>query len=509
MNDLEEEYKKNRGTPKPTEQSMSFYNNWQFAEKSSGTKKGTFYKSSFHSQTSTKHSLEHMERKSKVTYLLIQDSSVNDNKQYEDVKKFKEQAEKIYKEKIGQKMQPKAKENLVKEAVLNTKPNTSIEDIEKTFKNLNKRFTGHHIKAISIHRDEGVFIDTKYDLKDLEYSSSTLSWKHIKLNKDVTNEVIDYAPNRNIFYNQENRSWYFDKNFAGENKANVSNYQKKINYHAHVLYSNFNKDTGKTARMDRTDMRELQTIVADSLGMQRGVEFSKSKRMNHWQLKRAIDAKRELKLSTQGELAKQKDLQNEMRILREELKKQGTAKREDYAKLEQLNKVLKEQITNKELSLNDMKKIFDEKMKTIDYQNKLLDKQDERIKNQKSDIESLESKVHKRELYIDGSIPKKRVKIKDGLLSSKEVYIYDTEGVKTYVEKTKDTQKSLKSEVKNLKKENSILKDENLELDMFKVFVKKHFKSTDLDKVKEIIKIVMPKIDNSNKINAKINNIER
>lgn len=492
MDELEEELKRNKGTPKP-EQSMRFYKSGQLADKTNKIEKGAFYKSSFHSQTGTKHSLEHMNRESKVTYLLVHDSNVNDNKSYENIEQFKEQAEKIYKEKIGQKIQPKAKENLIKEAVLNTKPNTTIEDIENTFKNLNKRFSGHHILATSIHRDEGVFIDTKYDLKELEYTAYNLSWKHIKLDKDVTNEVIDYAPNRNIFYNQADKNWYFDKQH--ENKADISKFQQKINYHAHVLYSNFNKDTGKTARLDRNDMRELQTIVADSLGMQRGTEFSKNKRMNHWQLKRSIDAKRELKLSNQSELAKQKDLQNEMRVLREELKTHGTAKREDYAKLEQINKELKNMIQLKELNLKDLQTTLNEKLKTIDYINGKLENYKEREQNQ--------------ELYIGNKIPKERIKIKDGLLKSKEVYVYKTEAVENFITKASIKEEQLTKDIESLTKERSILKEKSNQLDNFKMFIKKYLNTSDIETVKEFIKEISPAKFDKNKSIEKDRGYER
>ncbi len=220
--------KKLRHTPKQNEkifkskEEKSFNS---FVTTSSNRKSVSIYKSSFHSQKATKHSLEHMERESKVNYLLEHNSTVNDNRKYEDIELFKEEAPKIYKEKVGQKMQAIAKANLIKEAVINVKPDTTCEDIERTFKNLNKEFGGHFILTTSIHRDEGVFIDSKYDLKNLEYVSSSLSWKLRDINKDVTSEVIDYAPNRNIFYNKENISWYFDKEFI--NKVDISKVSKK------------------------------------------------------------------------------------------------------------------------------------------------------------------------------------------------------------------------------------------------------------------------------------------
>ena len=394
--------------------------------------------SSFHTQKATSHSSEHMKRESKVTYLLNHDCKENEYKKYDDMEEFKSQAEKIYKEKIGQKMQSKAKANLIKEAVLNTKSTTTISDIENTFKALNKKLGGHYPLEISIHRDEGVFLDTKYDIKDLEYTAKTLTWRNIKLDTDVTNEVIDYAPNRNIFYNEKNKNWYLDKQF--ENKADVTKFQKWINYHAHVIYTNFDKETGKTARLDRKDFREAQSIVADSLGMKRGEEFSKNKRMTHWQLKKAHDNKRDIKIKN---LVKQRDLQAEMKILREELKERK-APRKDYSKLEQVNKELKEQIRNKELVSDDLKKTISDKIDTIDYQNKLLDKKD-------ITIQTYKEQDNHRELNINGSITKERLIVKQGLLKTKEIFVYNNESVEKYIEVSKHKEEQLTSENLNLK----------------------------------------------------------
>ncbi|RXJ68299.1 hypothetical protein CRV08_08595 [Halarcobacter ebronensis] len=429
----------------------------------------SIYKSSFHSQKATKHSLEHMERESKVTYLLEHDSSVNDNEIYEDIEKFKKQAPQIYKAKIGQKMQATSKANLIKEAVINVKPDSTIGDIQSTFKNLNKEFGGHFILATSIHRDEGVFIDSKYDLKDLEYVSSNLSWKLRSTNEDVTSEVIDYAPNRNIFFNSENSNWYFDKEF--KNKADTSKFQKKINYHAHVLYSNFDKQTGKTARLDRKDMRLLQTKVAESLNMQRGLEFSKNKRMNHWQLKRAIDSKRDSNLKNKESLARLKDLNNQVSVIRKELK-ENKFDRKSYAVLEQLKRELSKEIKSKELTINELRNRLDE------Y----------RVENEK------------RRTTIDNKILKKTVKVKEGLLKSKEVRIYDNLSVEGYVEKAEQNQNKLVSENEDLKQENQKLNDFVYEL-------RHHFKVFELDKLKESIKSKIPKVEKKiNNKNKSLNN---
>lgn len=49
----------------------------------------------------------------------------------------------------------------------------------------------------------------------------------------------------------------------------------KPNYHAHMVFDWTDHNTGKSIKMSRDDMAELQTLVADSLGLERGVSSSK------------------------------------------------------------------------------------------------------------------------------------------------------------------------------------------------------------------------------------------
>jgi DNA repair exonuclease SbcCD ATPase subunit len=139
-----------------------------------------------------------------------------------------------------------------------------------------------------------------------------------------------------------------------KNEADLNQFEKRYNFHAHVLFSKFDMTTGKNPRLKKSDMSKIQTISAKALEMQRGELFSKAKRMSHWQLKKAHDLKRDEKKVKNQTLAKQKDLKGEIGKLRTELKELG-AVRADYAKLEQVNKELKEQIKQKDLTEQELK----------------------------------------------------------------------------------------------------------------------------------------------------------
>ena len=229
--------------------------------------------------------------------------------------------------------------------------------------------------------------------------------------------------------------------------------------------------------MNRTKLIKLQDIVAEHLGMQRGERGSKAKRLGHKEYKSVMKEKEEYQ-------EKLRVLKQAINNEREELKKQK-ATRPEYAKLEQVNKDLKRQLEFKEISLEELKDLIDEKVKTIDYQNKKLI--------------SFEQKERDSSLTVKGEITKERVTISKGILKKEERYIYNNSSVESYVVKSKGKEKELNRKVEQLEKSNSILKEKANQYDRFKIFAKAYFKTSDFSKVKDLIKQKIPKV--KNKIN--------
>lgn len=106
----------------------------------------------------------------------------------------------LYKEKVGQNMQKKA--TPIREAVVNIKSDTTIDDLKALADDL-RREKGIDCFQIHVHRDEGKSIDD-------------------------------------------------------------------INYHAHMVFDWQNKATGKSFKLNRQDISEIQDIVAERLKMERG-----------------------------------------------------------------------------------------------------------------------------------------------------------------------------------------------------------------------------------------------
>jgi hypothetical protein len=355
-------------------------------------------KGTFSVQTANPNSAKHNSRELAPKYLI--DTSAKNY--YELLKKdddFILEAQAIYKEKIKQTMQKKQVENLIQETVLTLQPNQDEKDVKDLFKKLNQKYGGHELLEVAIHRDEGYF------LKD----------------------DIAYYPTKNIL--NKNGDWYVcsdnsikkPKQDDFDRIVNIDEFEKVYNYHAHAKFSMFDRETGKTARMQKKDMSERIKFVSDELGLlfapdQETSRIKKSVNLvkdEHLVRARELETQKELK----QELAKAKDLQEINKQLREELK-QAAATREDYAKLEALNKELKEQLKDKTLTVDELNKKIDE------YKQEKAPKTNESILNDKS-IPEKEKEVLKQftsdlTISMQNHIKKEIVTVKTGLLKSED-----------------------------------------------------------------------------------------
>lgn len=297
-------------------------------------------KGTFSVQTANPNSAKHNSRELAPKYLI--DTSAKNY--YELLKKdddFILEAQAIYKEKIKQTMQKKQVENLIQETVLTLQPNQDEKDVKDLFKKLNQKYGGHELLEVAIHRDEGYF------LKD----------------------DIAYYPTKNIL--NKNGDWYVcsdnsikkPKQDDFDRIVNIDEFEKVYNYHAHAKFSMFDRETGKTARMQKKDMSERIKFVSDELGLlfapdQETSRIKKSVNLvkdEHLARARELETQKELK----QELAKAKDLQEINKKLREELKEIG-ASRADYAQLEALNKSLMEKVKARDLTILELNKKIDE-----------------------------------------------------------------------------------------------------------------------------------------------------
>jgi len=168
----------------------------------------------------------------------------------------------------------------------------------------------------------------------------------------------------------------------------------KINRHIHFIFDNVSK-SGEMVRRnwERSYLKQLQDDIhlsAKSVipGIERATDYAKlgksaPKQKHHKQYRIEKETKR---------LHKNEDyLKVEMTKLRAELK-ENEAVREDYAKLEQLNRDLKQQIKNKDLKIDDLEKKLINARETILNQNTTISLQKIRLNELEQTIQVLEAK---------------------------------------------------------------------------------------------------------------------
>lgn len=120
--------------------------------------------------------------------------------------------------------------------------------------------------------------------------------------------------------------------------------ETKYNYHAHLTFYTIAQGRSQMRLMTRAKLRDLQTEVANLLGMQRGQEHSKAKRLDHQQYREVKKAEEELETQSKQwkfryELAPvktQKELNELKSKIRKEMIEQGGFSAQDYRALNQL-----------------------------------------------------------------------------------------------------------------------------------------------------------------------------
>src|SRR5574344_621256 len=392
-------------------------------------------KGNFSVQKANPNSDKHNSRKLAPKYLI--DSS--EKNYYELItpdNEFKNIAQTIYKDKIKQTMQKKQIDNLIKETVLTLQPKQDEKTVKDLFKKLNKKYGGHELLEVSIHRDEGYFFKD-----DIAYYAT----------KNILKKDDDWYICSNTSIKKPTKE-DFDK------KVNIDEFKKAYNYHAHAKFTMFDRELGKSARMQKKHMSERIKFVSETLGLAYSPDKTTSRikksvnlvKDEHLARARELEKQKELK----QELAKTKDLQEINKQLRAELKEMG-ALRADYAQLEALNKELKEKIKLKDLTIDELNFKIDE------YKQNKAPKTNENILNDKS-IEKINKEVLEQiqELKKDVFHPT-AIHDKDKTPAKyKDVANYYLKENKELKEKVN----TLETQNKSLQEQNNTLVDENLDL---------------------------------------------
>jgi hypothetical protein len=432
--------------------------------------------SSIHIQKSVSGSVGHNSREH-FTYSVVFTDEPNEctTSQAEAYKTYRaELAERSqkYTERTGQKLQKSAVTQL--SAVVNLEQHHTLKDLEPIKAELERTF-GTKVYQMAIHRDEGKLVSKK--------------------------DGTELYSGKDFFLNQNDNALYFDKKFT--KPVPMQDYEIKKNYHAHIEMMGLDSE-GKAIRqkMNKVALQKLQTFTANTLQMERGQQtksytkeqmseilakvgnksdyesttlYAKrfnevAKELGYYHEKRKRKDTHEFKdqgvereSAKRSVLAKEADLKAEIAKLRATLKEQG-GKREDYAKLEQANRELKEQLKDKSLTIEDLAKKISGLQSTVN--------------GLESKNKHLEEELHQKQLESDS-----RPNMSD-LEQEAEEYLHKELGIRhkggkfTLVGAFKylvGKVKELMTENKQLKQENEVLARANQE----------HVDNTNLDDLLE------------------------
>ena len=106
----------------------------------------------------------------------------------------------------------------------------------------------------------------------------------------------------------------------------------KPNYHAHMIFDWTDGETGRTRKLNKQDMAEMQTILAECLGMERGIS-SDRKHLSAIQYKNMAEAEKAAQIEKECH-----QMENKRNIIADEIKQAGE-------KLEEVQDKLKEATT--------------------------------------------------------------------------------------------------------------------------------------------------------------------
>ena len=241
--------------------------------------------------------------------------------------------------------------------------------------------------------------------------------------------------------------------------------EEKINYHAHIVFSNYDFDKHITIKRDKDVMRKLQTDVANCLGMERGEENSQKVRLDHRQYKRAMQEVEEKTKELQRELKEVKQENTELKYSFKEMQKTITSLEnltaEQKRELHSLNsKVKNEKAEYEELlkKLDDLKQDKAPKTNEIILNDKSIEKQEKEVLGSLKDDFQSELEANKKGLLGKSY----EVKLKEEFSHSPNVESLTLfMRVKKKLTNAYDIIKAQAIKILNLETENKSLKKEN------------------------------------------------
>lgn len=172
--------------------------------------------------------------------------------------------------------------------------------------------------------------------------------------------------------------------------------EHKMNYHAHVVGDFFDWETGKTIKLGKEVMSEMQTILAISLGMERGERkgVDSPNAMTHQEYRKMMELVDEMRKDLKDMAKKKKEEQAVLDAIRAEAKREETKLKSFTTML----KNLKDQKEHLEIEITALKEIRDNGNEEVEQQLKekqlLLDEINGKISNREEQLFNVQQQLH-------------------------------------------------------------------------------------------------------------------
>ena len=299
-------------------------------------------KSSIHISASSHGSVQHNSREKPSHSVVFADQQVFDGgnecsatakEAYALYRKLLRQRQAAYHKRTGQQMQKKTITKL--SAVINLECRHTLRDLQPLIDYIEREFDTVVFQS-AIHKDEGKLVHRE--------------------------EGWELYSGIDFFRSPDDGEYYYDKKYT--KPIDMSKFYISKNYHAHLEFMGIDSEGRSLKRnyLHRHALSELQDRTAEILGMTRGVKFGeKRRRRDTHEFKREGSAKQ---AAIRTEKAKIKDLNEQMKLMREELR-QMHAIRDDYAAMEAKQAELKKKIKAKELSVENLQDQLDDLRKQL------------------------------------------------------------------------------------------------------------------------------------------------
>ena len=411
-------------------------------------------KATFAVTAAKSNSSDHNSRVEAPQYLIgLAPDTKNDYKLFYTDENFTELAQAKYKKVVGQNMQKKQVETLVKETVLSLEKHHKIEDVINLFSKLNKKYGGHFLTEVALHRDEGHFEKDGIDYRINE---------HIFLKEDGYFIVPDVK--------------YLDDGFVAKKedateKVNINDFEKIYNYHAHCKFSKYDLNVGKTARMAKGDIGKRLKFVAEDLKLKYEPDSKKRNRMPVAELKKQYDLVRREKIKARentkvlnSEISEHKKVLDALQPIHKELKEIKQVPNNAVQFVEFLSKEIYN-YKDVKLKITALEDLTNSQKRELHLLNNKINRSESTVEElqiitKKLKTEVSELKAEKKELIEELQATKKSLEVQNLSQNAKN----DAE---SKLDSLNTENESLKTKVSELRAENTTLKLENSTLKRF------------------------------------------